>query len=181
MRRALSLLARRDALLFTPGPLTTSATTKAAMQRDVGSRDPAFLRNATGSDAEALTAAAEAERWFAVAKVLPESYPGLFRPADTQHAAGSGFASAIALYNRSLLVAALPAASTATVPALTLFAALRFAAPVIPPMVRSPFSNLFPDVLVLGPRVLRDGYGGVLLAGYFDARWELDEVASWAA
>ena len=62
-----------------------------------------------------------------------------------------------------------------------LFAALRFAAPVIPPMVRSPFSNLFPDVLVLGPRVLRDGYGGVLLAGYFDARWELDEVASWAA
>ena len=44
MRRALALLARRDALLFTPGPLTTSATTKAAMQRDVGSRDPAFLR-----------------------------------------------------------------------------------------------------------------------------------------
>lgn len=62
-----------------------------------------------------------------------------------------------------------------------LFAALRFAAPVIPPMVRGPFSNLFPDVLALGPRVLRDGYGGVLLAGYFDARWELDEVASWAA
>ena len=25
------------------------------------------------------------------------------------------------------------------------------------------------------------GDGGVLLAGYFDARWELDEVASWAA
>jgi hypothetical protein len=62
-----------------------------------------------------------------------------------------------------------------------LFAALRFAAPVIPPMVRAPFSNLFPDAIVLGPRVLRDGYGGVLLAGYFDARWQLDEVASWAA
>ena len=44
MRRALALCARRDALLFTPGPLTTSATTKAAMQRDMGSRDPAFLR-----------------------------------------------------------------------------------------------------------------------------------------
>ena len=61
-----------------------------------------------------------------------------------------------------------------------LFAALRFAAPVIPPMVRAPYSNLFPDVMVLGPRVLREGYGGVLLAGYFDARWNLDEVASWA-
>lgn len=31
-------------LLFTPGPLTTSATVKAAMMHDVGSRDPDFLR-----------------------------------------------------------------------------------------------------------------------------------------
>ncbi len=30
-------------LLFTPGPLTTSATVKAAMLRDAGSRDPDFL------------------------------------------------------------------------------------------------------------------------------------------
>lgn len=30
---------RRDKLLFTPGPLTTSATVKRAMRRDVGSRD----------------------------------------------------------------------------------------------------------------------------------------------
>ncbi len=54
MRRAFALIrggaaasaapARRDALLFTPGPLTTSAPTKAAMLRDLGSRDPAFLR-----------------------------------------------------------------------------------------------------------------------------------------
>ena len=33
-----------DPLLFTPGPLTTSATVKAAMQRDVGSRDSEFIR-----------------------------------------------------------------------------------------------------------------------------------------
>jgi 2-aminoethylphosphonate-pyruvate transaminase len=32
-----------DKLLFTPGPLTTSATVKAAMQRDVGSRDAEFI------------------------------------------------------------------------------------------------------------------------------------------
>jgi 2-aminoethylphosphonate-pyruvate transaminase len=32
-----------DKLLFTPGPLTTSATVKAAMLRDVGSRDAEFI------------------------------------------------------------------------------------------------------------------------------------------
>ena len=32
-----------DKLLFTPGPLTTSATVKAAMQRDLGSRDAEFI------------------------------------------------------------------------------------------------------------------------------------------
>jgi 2-aminoethylphosphonate-pyruvate transaminase len=33
-----------DPLLFTPGPLTTSATVKAAMQRDLGSRDTEFIK-----------------------------------------------------------------------------------------------------------------------------------------
>lgn len=33
----------RDKLLFTPGPLTTSATVKQAMLRDLGSRDETFL------------------------------------------------------------------------------------------------------------------------------------------
>ena len=33
----------RDKLLFTPGPLTTSASVKQAMLRDLGSRDEAFL------------------------------------------------------------------------------------------------------------------------------------------
>jgi 2-aminoethylphosphonate-pyruvate transaminase len=33
----------KDRLLFTPGPLTTSATVKAAMQRDIGSRDADFI------------------------------------------------------------------------------------------------------------------------------------------
>ena len=32
-----------DSLLFTPGPLTTSSTVKAAMLRDVGSRDTGFM------------------------------------------------------------------------------------------------------------------------------------------
>jgi 2-aminoethylphosphonate-pyruvate transaminase len=35
---------RKDPLLFTPGPLTTSATTKEAMLHDWGSRDAEFIR-----------------------------------------------------------------------------------------------------------------------------------------
>jgi 2-aminoethylphosphonate-pyruvate transaminase len=34
----------KNPLLFTPGPLTTSATVKAAMQRDIGSRDTDFIK-----------------------------------------------------------------------------------------------------------------------------------------
>ena len=33
----------RDKLLFTPGPLTTSATVKEAMLADLGSRDASFI------------------------------------------------------------------------------------------------------------------------------------------
>merc|ERR1719375_2002502 len=35
----------REPLLFTPGPLTTSATVKQAMQKDWGSRDKLFLKS----------------------------------------------------------------------------------------------------------------------------------------
>eukprot|EP00729_Bicosta_minor_P016934 gene16934-27556_t len=34
----------REALLYTPGPLTTSSAVKQAMLRDYGSRDPTFIR-----------------------------------------------------------------------------------------------------------------------------------------
>jgi 2-aminoethylphosphonate-pyruvate transaminase len=44
----------KDPLLFTPGPLTTSTTVKAAMQRDIGSRDVEFIELTTGIRAELL-------------------------------------------------------------------------------------------------------------------------------
>src|SRR5437764_12735420 len=44
----------KDPLLFTPGPLTTSATVKAAMQRDVGSRDADFIELVGGIRSELL-------------------------------------------------------------------------------------------------------------------------------
>src|SRR4030095_3256907 len=46
-----------DPLLFTPGPLTTSATVKAAMQRDIGSRDVDFVELVAGMRAELLVIA----------------------------------------------------------------------------------------------------------------------------
>lgn len=47
LRRGLSTRAKVP-LLFTPGPLTTSAATKAAMQVDLGSRDPRFVSVVAG-------------------------------------------------------------------------------------------------------------------------------------
>jgi len=44
----------KDPLLFTPGPLTTSATVKAAMQRDIGSRDSDFIELVAGIREELL-------------------------------------------------------------------------------------------------------------------------------
>ena len=38
------MILQQDKLLFTPGPLTTSAAVKEAMLRDVGSRDAEFLK-----------------------------------------------------------------------------------------------------------------------------------------
>ena len=43
-----------EQLLFTPGPLTTSATVKAAMLRDVGSRDAEFIKLVAWARAELL-------------------------------------------------------------------------------------------------------------------------------
>jgi 2-aminoethylphosphonate-pyruvate transaminase len=44
----------KNPLLFTPGPLTTSATVKAAMQRDIGSRDADFIELVAGIRSELL-------------------------------------------------------------------------------------------------------------------------------
>ena len=46
-----------DPLLFTPGPLSTSASVKAAMQRDIGSRDSEFIDLVARIRAELLTIA----------------------------------------------------------------------------------------------------------------------------
>ena len=50
-----------DPILFTPGPLSTSATVKAAMQRDLGSRDTEFIELVAGIRRELLQIAGVAE------------------------------------------------------------------------------------------------------------------------
>ena len=54
-------MAATDALLFTPGPLTTSAGVKAAMNRDLGSRDATFME-AVADVRRRLTALATARK-----------------------------------------------------------------------------------------------------------------------
>jgi 2-aminoethylphosphonate-pyruvate transaminase len=66
--RPAALSPAHDKLLFTPGPLTTSATVKQAMLRDFGSRDEAFLSAVREVRAGLLAAygLAQAGGWEAV-------------------------------------------------------------------------------------------------------------------
>ncbi|XP_078593733.1 uncharacterized protein LOC144871759 [Branchiostoma floridae x Branchiostoma japonicum] len=45
--------------------------------------------------------------------------------------------------------------------------------PTIPPMTRSPFSNLVPDFVLTGPDFQRSGPGGYLCAGFWGNHWDL--------
>ena len=57
---------------------------------------------------------------------------------------------------------------------------LRLAWPVMPPMVRSPFSAYLPDVIVLEQRgVWYRGFGTVQLAGYWNTTWGLDYSSAY--
>jgi hypothetical protein len=59
---------------------------------------------------------------------------------------------------------------------------LRLAEPAIPPMVRAPYSNLYPDFVVAAAEQLRRrGLDGVLAAGFYDAMWRLAPEAAYFA
>ena len=57
-----------DKPLFTPGPLTTSRTVKAAMSRDLGSRDTEFIRviRDLRNNLLQLSGVSQADGWEAV-------------------------------------------------------------------------------------------------------------------
>ncbi|CAL1546091.1 unnamed protein product [Lymnaea stagnalis] len=50
---------------------------------------------------------------------------------------------------------------------------VNLATPTIPPMARSPFSNLLPDFVITGPDFELKGPGGFLCIGFWDNNWRL--------
>ncbi len=68
MNQRQSIPPPKDKLLFTPGPLTTSATVKQAMLRDLGSRDAEFITTVQELRHELLAVAGVSQRdgWEAV-------------------------------------------------------------------------------------------------------------------
>jgi hypothetical protein len=55
----------------------------------------------------------------------------------------------------------------------------RLAWPVVPPMVRAPFTTYLPDFMVTDQRVWSLGLGAVLAAGFWDHQWKVDERQSY--
>ena len=55
----------------------------------------------------------------------------------------------------------------------------RVAWPVVPPMVRSPFTNYIPDYIVINSLIWSHGFGGVLLAGFWNTKWKYDSKQSY--
>ena len=56
--------------------------------------------------------------------------------------------------------------------------AVHLATPTIPPMTRSPFSNMVPDYVITGPQFRARGPGGYLCAGFWNNRWEYGKEIS---
>jgi dienelactone hydrolase len=56
---------------------------------------------------------------------------------------------------------------------------LQFAEPTIPPMMRAPFTNQVPDYIVVGPRTKAFGAGGIVAAGFWGNKWEIQPESSY--
>nr|XP_006825285.1 PREDICTED: uncharacterized protein LOC102809823 [Saccoglossus kowalevskii] len=55
---------------------------------------------------------------------------------------------------------------------------VKLASPTIPPMTRSPFSNMVPDFVITGPEFKAKGPGGYLCAGFWGNKWEFKRELS---
>ena len=55
----------------------------------------------------------------------------------------------------------------------------RLAWSVVPPMVRSPFANYFPDFLVVNSNIWSRGFDGVESAGYWNNQWAYDPYLTY--
>lgn len=98
------------------------------------------------------------------------------RPSRSFDRPGLGLASTVGWWDTSRNTNGAPRARLALLLAATDAAGwaslMRLAEPTIPPMVRSPFSNLFPDFVVAdAQRLSRRGADGLIAAGFYDATW----------
>lgn len=55
---------------------------------------------------------------------------------------------------------------------------LKLAIPTIPPMARSPFSNLLPDYVIFTSDIHKKGPGSYLCSGFWDNSWNFDSTIS---
>jgi 2-aminoethylphosphonate-pyruvate transaminase len=88
-----TIAAATNRLLFTPGPLTTSASVKQAMLRDAGSRDSDFI----------ATIRSIRERLLALAGVPAEDYTAVLLPGSGTYAVESVITSAVPPQGRLLV------------------------------------------------------------------------------
>ncbi|PIK53553.1 hypothetical protein BSL78_09574 [Apostichopus japonicus] len=55
---------------------------------------------------------------------------------------------------------------------------MQLATPTIPPMARSPFSNMIPDFIISGPKLRLHGPGGYQCAGFWGNQWNFRQELS---
>ena len=55
---------------------------------------------------------------------------------------------------------------------------LKLALPTIPPMVRSPFSNMVPDYVIMDGGIHTKGPGGYICTGFWNNQWNFDAASS---
>lgn len=55
----------------------------------------------------------------------------------------------------------------------------RLAWPVVPPMVRAPFSLYFPDFVVVNQDIWSRGFDGIIMAGYWNTTWNTDPYLTY--
>ena len=55
----------------------------------------------------------------------------------------------------------------------------RLAWPVVPPMVRSPYSNYIPDYIVIDDNIWSKGFGSVKMMGFWNATWGVNEYQGY--
>jgi hypothetical protein len=56
----------------------------------------------------------------------------------------------------------------------------RLAWPVIPPMVRAPFTTYIPDYMLIDSEIWSKGFGGVYKAGYWDNEWNINPLQHYS-